>query len=394
RTFLAARGVDLARAELKEQTQKDEKARRDHTLLWELAVPGAGEAKVRHEVVVQGGRVGSWTREVKVPEAWRRAREKETALTVIVRWLKLPLIGTLAAFAIMLLVAKIRAGELPWKAAVLLGTVAAAAVLLRLLLSLDTLWSAYDTAIPGGAFLVVIGVSVAVAALGTLVAAALVAGLAAALYPEALSAWRPAARRVFARDALVGGLVALGLALGLPALRELAEGLVPGGRVITGVSWPGSIDATAPFLAAAARALSSTLFVAALAAIAAAVIGRHFRGVGRRALLALLSVLSFLPPAARTLPEYAAGLLSVVVLAGALLLLAGCFLRRNPLAWVTAAWLGLGGAGALRLLLEPGGAYRLQGALALAVVLLPTAWLALSARGATPARSVADATQG
>jgi hypothetical protein len=78
------------------------------------------------------------------------------------------------------------------------------------------------------------------------------------------------------------------------------------------------------------------------------------------------------------------------VLAGGLLLLVACFLRRNPLAWVTAAWLGVGGAGALRLMLEPGGAYRLQGALALAVVLVPLAWLALSARGpteGTPPRS-------
>ncbi len=380
RAFLLARGLDPDEVELKEQTEKDEKARRDHTLVWELAVPGVGEAKLRHEVVVQGGVVGSWTREVKVPEAWRRAREKETALTVVVRWLKLPLAGMLGALALLMLVAKMRAGEMPWKVAVLLGSIAAAAVLLRLVLSLDLLWSAYDTAMPAATFAVVIGVSLAVAALGILVGAALVAGLAAALYPDALAAWRSGAHRIYARDALVGGVVALGLALGLPALRELVEGLVPQGRLATGVSWPAGVEAAVPWLADVTRVVSSTLFVAAMAAIAAAVVGRHFRTAGRRALLAVLFALSLLPAAARTPAEYAAGVLSLVVLAGGVLLLVLCFLRRNPLAWLAAAWLGLGGAAAIRLLAEPGGAYRLDGALALAVVVLPMAWLALSAR--------------
>jgi len=380
RAFLLARGVDLAHAELKEQTQKDEKARRDHTLTWELAVPAAGEAKVRHEVVVQGDKVGSWTREVKIPEAWRRAREKETALTVIVRWLKLPLIGVFAALGILLLVAKVRAGELPWKAAALLGAVAAAAVLLRLLLSLDTLWSAYDTAIPAGTFAIVIGVSLAVGALGSAVAAATASGLAAAIYPEALTMWRAPARRVLARDALVAGFVALGMTLGLPALRELIVGLVPSGRLFSGVSWPNGVEASVPWLATTARAVSTTLFAAALAAIAAAVVGRHFRTLGRRLLLALLVALSFLPSLARTPAEYAAGLLALAVVVAGVLVLAIFFLRRNPLAWVTAAWLGLGGAGAIRLLAEPGGVYRLDGALALTAVLLPVAWLALAAR--------------
>src|SRR6185436_15542266 len=102
----------------------------------------------------------------------------------------------------------------------------------------------------------------------------------------------------FARDALVAGLVTLGVALGLSPLRELVSGLVPSGRLFDGVSWPNGVEASMPWLATAARAVSTTLFVAALAAVAAAVVGRHFRTVGRLALLALLVALSFLPPLA------------------------------------------------------------------------------------------------
>jgi membrane protease YdiL (CAAX protease family) len=379
-SFLRARGVDLAGAELREQTQKDEVARRDHTLAWEIAQPTAGEARLRHQVVVQGGRVGSWTREVKIPEAWRRAREKETAATVVFRWLKLPVLGAFTALALLLLVAKVRAGELPWKAALLLSAVVATAMLVRLLLSFDALWSAYDTAMPEAMFTVAIAVSLAVAALGSAVGAALVAGLAGALYPDALRMLRPARRRLFARDALVSGVVALGLALGLPALRELVRSLVPGGRLAQGVAWPEAVEADLPALFGLTRAISSAVFLPALAAIAAAVVARYFRGAPRLALLAFVFVLSFLPTAARTPAELLAGALALVVTAGAVVLLAVCFLRDNPLAWVTAAWLGLGGATAIQLLADAGGRYRLDGALLLAMLLLPALWLLFDAR--------------
>ncbi len=383
-TFLRRHGVDPTAAELKEQTQKDETARRDHTLVWELAVPGAAEGKVRHQVVVQGDRVAGWTREVKIPEQWRRGREKETAATVVVRWLKLPLLGTLGALAVLLLVAKIRSGEVPWRIAVLFGALAAAAVALRLALSLDTLWAQYDTSIPAGAYTIVIAVSFVLAAIGSLVGAGLASGLAAALHPGALGMLGRGARRLYARDALVAGAVTLGLALGLPNLRALVAYLLPAGRLLSGVSWPPAVDAAAPALFGLLRAVSGTVFVAALAAIVVTVLVRHFRTPARRALLAVLVLLSFLPAAARTPAEYGVAAVQLALVAGGVLLLVRGFLRDNPLAWVASVWLGLGGAAAIELLALPGGAYRLDGGLMLAGILLPAAWLLLDARGGVP----------
>jgi hypothetical protein len=314
---------------------------------------------------------------VKIPEEWRRAREKETALTVTLRWLKLPLIGTFGALAILLLVARIRAGEMPWRFAFLVGGVVAATVVLRTALSLDALWAEYKTSIPEGMYTVVIVVSFVMAALGSFVGGAFVAGLAGALYPQALTMLRAAQRRLYARDALVAGAVALGLALGVPVLRELVGGLVPGGRLLDDVRWPQGIESRVPFLFLLAKAVSGAVFVAGSAAIVTAVVTKFFRRALVQALLALFFVLSFLPGPARTPAEYASAALSLLVLVAALWLLVRFFLRDNPLAWVAAAWFGLGGASAIRLLAEPSGSYRLHGAVVFAVILLPALWLLL-----------------
>jgi membrane protease YdiL (CAAX protease family) len=385
RAFLASHGVDPSRGEIKEQSEKDEKARRDHTLVWEFSEAGAGEAKVRHEVVVQGDVLGSWGRVVKIPEEWRRERERQTALTVILRWLALPFVGLLALFALLLLIARIRAGAIPWRFAFGAGAIVAAVTLARMSLSLDAFWTRYQTSIPAGGYLIVILTTLFLGTVMFFFTGAIAAGFAGSLYPEALSMLRRASRRRYARDAMVAGFVALGLAIGIPWLWRLLQSAVPAGRLIGGVSWPTGIDSSAPALFSLLNVVSLAIFLPAVAAIAAGVLARYFRGAGARTLLVIFFVLSFLPGAARTFPEYALGALSLVVLSAGVLVLVLCFLRDNPLAWVWSVWFGRGGAAAVGLLSEPSGTYRLHGAILLLVVLVSAVWLALeSARGGRP----------
>ena len=383
--FLEAHGVDPAAGELKEQTEKDEKARRDHTLVWEFKQADAGEASVRQRILVQGDAVGAWTRDVKIPEDWRRDREKETALTVALKWMKLPLFASLAVFALLLLVAKIRTGEIPWKFAFAAGALVAVATLIRMALSLDALWARYSTSMPAGAYYVVIAIGLLLGTLGAFVAATLIAALAGALYPRAVTMLAASSRRQLGRDALVSGWVALGLVLGLPTLRQLIAAMIPTGRLISGVSWPAGIETVAPFFAALCNAVSATVFVAGLAAIVAAVVSRYFKSRSLQALLAALFVLSFLPGAARNPAEYVVGALSLVLTGAAVVVLIRFFLRDNPLAWLWSAWFGLGGNTAIRLLDNAAAPYRLYGVLLSAVILASAFRLYVTSRGAPPA---------
>jgi hypothetical protein len=318
---------------------------------------------------VQGDAVASWTREVKIPEEWRRDRDKETALTVALRWLKLPLFAALSVFAVMLLVAKIRAGEIPWRFAFLAGGLTALATVARTSLSLDTLWSRYSTSMPAGSYVVVVVIALFLGAIGAFVAGMMIAALAAALFPRALTMFAAPVRRRLGRDALVSGMVALGLVLALPTLRDAIAVMIPAGRIIAGVSWPTGVDTPAPFFAALCNAVSASVFVAGLAAIVAGVVSRYFRTMALRTLLAALFVLSFLPGLARTPAEFAVGALFLALTLAGILLLVRVFLRDNPLAWLWSAWFALGGNAAIRLLGDAAAPYRLYGALLAAVVL-------------------------
>jgi hypothetical protein len=333
-------------------------------------------------VVVQGDVVGSWTREVKIPEEWRREREKQTALTVVLRWLSFPFLGLLALLALLLLIGTIRAGAIPWKFALGVGAVASAVTLVRMCMSLDTFWTRYDTSVPAGAYRIVIAIGLLVGTVLFFFAGALAAGFAGSLYPEAVSMLRREARRRYARDAMIAGFVALGLAIGIPWLLRLLALAVPSGRLADGISWPAGIDSSAPFLFSLLNTASLVIFLPAIAAVAVSVLARHFRRAAARALLAVFFVLSFLPGFARTAPEYVMGALSLVVVSLGVVVLVVFFLRDNPLAWAWSVWIGRGGTAAIDLLSQPSGAYRLQGGLLLLVILASVAWIALeSSRG-------------
>ncbi len=373
--FLVAHGVDPRAGELKEQTEKDEKARRDHTLIWEFAEPRAGEAKLRHEVGVQGEVVGSWTRSIKIPEEWRRTRERETVLTGLLAWLKFPYLLLIGAFAVFLLVQAIRRGEIPWKRALVVGTLAAGATTLRVASILDEYWMRYDTSVPAGGFVVMIGISLFLAVMFVFLFGGIVGGLALALHPGSAAMFTRPGRAPLARDALIAGVVALGFVLGLPALARLVESVLPAAAVIRGVAFPSGIGATAPFLPPFGGALWAAVFGAGLGGIVAALLAGPFSSPLARTLLAVFLVLSFLPAEARGLPEYLLGAFGVALFAGGALVLAACFLRSNPLAWPWSIYFAVGTVAALDMLAEPATPYRVSGIVLLLLVLAPALWL-------------------
>lgn len=382
RAFLKAHGIDPDSGELKEESAKDRKARRDTTLVWEFPVAGAKGAFVRQQVLVQGDTVGSWVRIVRIPEEYRRDRETSTALTVALSWIKVPVLAVLGLLALILLIAKIRGGAIPWTFALAGGGIAAAGVVTRIALNLDALWFRYDTAVPAGAYLVVIAVSLIAGAVGFFLIGAVAVGLAGALYPAAVPMLRAPGRRAYGRDAVVAGIVAVGLALGLPGVARLFAAAIPTGRLIGGASFPADAAAGVPFLAALAGAVAFGIVLAGAGGILAGIAGRYLRGRTVRVLVAAAFVLAFLPGAARTPAEYAVGALTLAAVVAGVVLLVACFLRDNPLAWLAAGWFGIGGLAAARLLSAPSRPLAWSGALLAAVLLATAVWLwAVSRRG-------------
>ena len=377
--FARSHGQDPASGLLREQTRRDEKARRDHTLVWDFPITGAGEAAVRTNLVVQGEEVGSWTRGLKLPEQWERERDRKTAFTELLRWGKLPFFIIAVGTATLAFVRAIRRGAVPWRFALIAGGIACVPATVSFLLGLEGFWARqYETALPAATFAVMLGVGAFFRILLVFGGVALAVGLAGALYPGAVAAlsWRGGARgdtaaRALppARDTFLGIVLSAAAALGLPPLARLVAALVPGGALLQGVPVPSAVDSAFPALTVLCDAALAALVVPALAAIAGGVLRDYFPETWQRAGLFALFLVSLLSPDARTARERLSSALFVAVFAGGAILLARLFLRTDAPAWVWGVAAAVGALGVDGLAGQSAPYYRGHAAVA-AVVLL------------------------
>jgi len=378
--FLAQRGEDVSKGELKEQSAKQEKARTDHMLVWEFPEAGAGEARLRLEVDVQGNQVGRYKRAVKVPEAWERQRGEVTIAAVLFRWLKAPVIVVLIGFAVVLLIANIRKREMAWKSGAAAAAVATAAWLAHSTLVFDRFWEAYQTSMPASIFLAVSLVATVIFAGLTFGGTLLGVALAGGLYRGASNPLRLAVRGVAGLDAAAAGIVAFGLLVGCSAMEEVIAAAIPGGRLLRGLVPPTSFESSLPALDVLLVAVLAAILLAVCGAIGAAVLVRYVKPAWARAVLALLLIVGFVPAFAFTAAERLAGSVIVATWVAALLLFAALYLRSNPLAWLVAPFTAVALWNGVRLATSPNDWYRGNGVVVLVVVAAVLIWLAAGTR--------------
>lgn len=370
-SFLRDHGTDTSSCEVKDSSQEDRKARRDHQLAWECPIEGAGEAKVRYEMTIQGSAVGAWTRGVKIPEAWQRQRESQSALTVALLLFKIPVIGLIAGLAILLLIARIRERRVPWLFAIIVGLVAGSAIAGLTILQFDQIWMNYPTSSAVGIFRILVVVSVVFAGILFALAGTIAAAVAGAAQPVAARLARADVRRLYARDALLAGLVACGIVEGRPALRAMIAALIPSGTMIEGVGFPTIIGASVPWLGLVFRLVFLAIFVASLGGIVAAVVARFIPKLPGRVVLVLVTIVAFLPSSAHLPAEFFQAGVSLAVTLGLVWAFCAYFLRDNPLAWLWSAWLGSGLALAQPLFGLSGAGYTLAGVVVLVLAVAP-----------------------
>ncbi len=222
--YVEEQGYVLSDFDLQSSEAEKRKAREDYTLVWQANAGdrrNVADAHYRLEVDVAGDQVVGFARSFKLPEAWARERRSSSLVNFV---LSIPgiLVG-LALFgaSVILLVMKIRSGEMPWRPAAKVGAVICALVILSELNQWPVLDRQYDTSIPLPTWRLYIAVSLLVFPLLAGLLCWLLAGLVASLYPQAWQLLRGSARRVWRQDAVVCMVLVLAAGAGLNKLGAL-----------------------------------------------------------------------------------------------------------------------------------------------------------------------------
>jgi hypothetical protein len=283
----------------------------------------------------------------------------------------------------------IKVRDIPWRASVKAGILVAVATALAEILRLATIDRGYQTSIPLSTYRLLVAIGFVILPLLSGLAAWLLVGLAASLYPDAWGLLRASARRVWRRDAAVALALSLAAGAGLSSLEALVANRFHAYAPVDVGLIPPFLDASWPGINYFLQSLVRATFFAGIAAVAIYLVRWNW---ARRPWwiwpCGLIVLASLGPTGAHSLREYfvewALSLVGLVVTVA----IVGWFFRSNLLAYVVAAFC-LDVAPKIRVLLEHQPGFFLWNGLALAgLTVIVLAWL--FAPGAGSAASEKD----
>ncbi|MGH9431921.1 MAG: CPBP family intramembrane glutamic endopeptidase, partial [Terriglobia bacterium] len=380
-------GYKLSDFVLQSQQAKKRKARMDYSVVWQ-AKPGdsrnVGGAFYRLDVEIAGGQVVSFSRYLKLPEAWIRHHDSCGLPNSILLGLSLLFGAGVAGGAVWLLVRQVRQGSILWNRALKAGLIFAAIVFVSEFNQLASLNRGYDTSISFANFHLQTVVAYFVLPLVAGLFIWLLVGLATSLYPDSWQLLSRRSRRTWRRDAAIVILLSIGVAEGIgKALAWFAARFHAYAAVDISLA-PPQVDASYPALGAILHAL--LYGVAASAAAAIAIYGVLL--LWRRArwlfwLGLILFAITLGPSGAHSVRQFAVGwgLRTLPAMVG--ILLVAFFFRDNVAAYVGAAVVSECGGSIVSLLGVPISFYQWNGIILAVLLVIFLWWLLVPGQGGT-----------
>ena len=371
-SFARGEKYDLAGLDLVETRSEKPKERRDTEFTWQAkpGTPGAiDEARARVRIGVQGDRIGSWASFYKIPENWRRAREQRTWYSLTVLGARILLSILLLAAAIFALAKGIRQGLVRWALAVKIAALCMGFELMNVLNSLPQVMARYDTQISPQVFGVVTLVGVAVALVGSGLAAFLAAGLAMACYPDSPSALGLQNLARWRRDVLVAVVASLGAQLILNAVSAWIQYAGSRFALAPSLSLPPNLGTYVPLLSGVNDVFTGALFLSIGIAFSIHLWKQCARMVWIRFGFVALLLVSILPASARRLSEVALDAVPTILILGAAVAIVAIFFRNNYAAYLVVPTIMVARVIALSWLGQGNTALTIQGVVLLILVL-------------------------
>jgi len=372
--FIKRKGVDLFRFELKESSSEKRKNRTDHKFVWEAEEDdpkNVDEAKFRMILKIQGDEVSYFKKNLKIPEKWERERKKSTLFGAVRLGLKIVLISLFVGYPVLLLVRKIRSGEIRWKRIILLSILPTGFALLSFMNELPSLYQAYPTSIPLNLFTISALIGFLIGLVGVFILAAFSFGVISTLYPNWSSSFKRAIRKNLLVDALICSIFSASLFLGVRQLNDTLVSRFYNIALTPGFPIPTHIDTYIPLVSYLSDIVLRSILFLTIIGIVIYFARNLLKKFWHWIIIAPLIVLAFVSGDAKTTPEFLFDALTLVIWFVPFLFLVKWFFRNNILAYVLSVFSFLGLKGFLSLVSQKASFYQLNGMILGFFILIP-----------------------
>ncbi len=338
-SFLRSQNYDLPEYELKETKSEKPKVRRDTEFTWEARDGTAGAvagARMRVQAGILGNKIGKWTQFVKIPEDWLRTRERQNFYSISVLTVRILFIVALFALAASVVVRQTRLGIVKWKLAAKIAAVVVSLELVNVINSVRELLFQYDTRMDMRVFILSMSVGMIIDIIGIALAIALAVGLILACYPDAPGVLRSECRTIWAFDAGVAGLTAMGASMILQVIAANIHYRASDLALAPTISLPPNLEAYFPAASVFRDAVLMSLFYSTALAFGIYLWTKIIIRKWQRIVLLAALLGSFLPTSARRLSEVAFDSIGSLLLIGLACWIVAVFFRDNYLAYAIA----------------------------------------------------------
>jgi len=336
-SFLDDQHLDLSRFELQQTQSEKLDRRRDTTLVWQAlaSTPGAvGESRLRVLVSVIGDKVGVWRDFIKVPEEWKRNRDRESLYAIVAMAVRGIFLAALFSAALLSLVRGIRQGIIRWRLVVWIAALAMIIEFLDMINSIPAFRFRYDTQVLPHVFMLSGFVEAMLLLTGIGLAAAFAASLIMSCYADAPAALQLENRSVWGRDAVIAAASTLSAFLVLQWWATFLQFHASRFALAPFLSVPAGLGSYVPLISGIREIFLSALLFSAVLALGVSLWKRLASRLWLRALLVAGLLGSILPFMAGRLSEVALDAASSVPLFLLAVLLILIFLRNNYAAYV------------------------------------------------------------
>lgn len=385
------------------ESKSDKKPHRiDHKLTWQNSTPldgegaGAEHAYARMELSVLGNEVANYRTFIKIPEDWERKQGEWTTSRTLYVIAAILFLATLGVLVLVFYFRKFRTDDakvVPWRNLARLALWGLAGYVLVFAFGdrIPVFLQQYPTATPFKALVGTLAIAGIVGAAFNFGVVAFLLGLAWFYCRRAFGEERlPSLRgmpRAYYRDAVWIGLCATAGWIGLSRLVESASAHWPTLHRALPAAFGPDFDAYQPLASIAGTAVLRGLFFVGLVTLVSGFLSAEVKSRWLRILIFLLGAFCMVGMSWGSPEDFLKKFLVNAILLAAVVFAALRIVRFNVLGWFLAIATTVLAGGAVELLSQPNGFYRMQGYGLIAFLIVLLLWpLAILGRGAPSAQ--------